>query len=231
MNKNLTVHIEIDRCSHCPNYNFSGKGGQGDWLYCDHPSVPLSLKIGDNFIPIKCPRNEKINPIIVIVNGYPTAGKDTFCEFATLEYETTEYSTVDTVKDIAVTMGWDGRKHTESRNMLSALKDFYVEWFDGSFTEMVNLINESYDEAVDQFVFLHTREPDEIKRVLEWCAEKNKKCYSVFIDRQVETTHGNHADANVSMFRYDIYIENNGSLGEFRKKSLDIFSKMVDNKI
>lgn len=234
MSEKLTVKVEIDRCSHCPNFEFIGNGS--GHTYCNHHEAPLSIKIDQHYIPIECPRAinyapNKVIPIVVLINGYPESGKDTFCDFAQLNYKTTNYSTVDTVKDIAAIMGWYGDKTPHNRNMLSALKDFYVKWFDGTFGEMVNLINKKYIEKEDQFIFLHTREPVEIKRVLEWCTESNVKCYSVFIKREVETVHGNHADANVSMFNYDIYIDNDGTLDEFKKKSLDIFKKMVDNKV
>lgn len=237
MSERVTVKIEIDQCSHCPNYNFTGDGD--DYTYCDHPDAPLSFRVGNDFIPIKCPRygcfttiRPKKKPIVVVVNGFPTSGKDTFCDFARLKYETTNYSTVDTVKDLATTMGWDGEKTPKNRNMLSALKDFYVEWFDGTFREIERLIDEKYLEGEDDFIFLHTREPVEIERVVNWCTENDKKCYSVFIDRpEIETVHGNHADANVTGYKYDRYIINDGTLEDFKTLALDIFKQMMDNTL
>ena len=170
-------------------------------------------------------------PIVVIVNGYPTSGKDTFCEFAGKKYNITNYSTVETVKKLATDMGWNGEKTPRNRDMLSALKDFYVEWFDGTFIEMTQLINDKYRHRGDKFIFLHIREPEEIKRMVKWCADTFKVCHTVFIDREVEIEHGNHADANVVDFKYDIYVYNDSTLEEFEKKSLDIFKKMIYNDI
>jgi len=170
-------------------------------------------------------------PIVVLVNGFPTSGKDTFCEFAEKKYVSENFSTVGTVKEIARMMGWDGEKTPRNRDMLSALKDFYVEWFDGTFNEITNLISSCQNTEV-QFVFIHAREPEEIGRVKNWCRENKFRCYTVFIFRiGVSKEHGNHADANVQDFSYDVYLNNCGTLEEFEEKSLAIFRRMIDNRI
>lgn len=237
MHKN-TVEISIMRCQHCPDFHY---GEHGDY-FCSHPEAPYDGQcFGLQGIPDECPRFEvqaittNTKPIVVIVNGFPTAGKDEFCKIANKKYKTFSYSTVDTVKEIAIMLGWNGIKTPETRNMLSALKDFYVKWFDGTFREMVDLINQTYRDYDDQFLFLHTREPEEIMRVVEWCSENDKICYTVFIDRDVEESHGNHADSKVKNYIYDMYVHNDydenvpGSGVEFKQKSLDIFANMVDN--
>jgi len=226
------IKIPITKCPQCTDYVFD----VGRFKYhCKHLEAPYNGECTSTIgIPRECPRliiERKEKPIIIIINGYPESGKDTFCGFANNIYNTTEYSTVDTVKDIATEMGWNGIKTPYSRNMLSALKDFYVEWFDGTFVEMTNLIDDIYRHGNDKFIFLHTREPEEIGRVVQWCEETCKVCYTVFINRDVSTKHDNHADADVYNYKYDIYIDNYGTLEGFKKKSLDIFSKMVDNTI
>jgi len=176
------------------------------------------------------PRIEE--PIVVVVNGYPLSGKDTLCEFAIMNYPCIIYSTVDTVKEVAAIFGWNGQKTPENRNMLSALKDFYVEWFDGTFNEMTSLITYEYIVGVSQFVFMHTREPQEIARISQWCKDTGKKCFTLFVSRdEVSKDHGNHADSGVSNYDYDVYIENNGTKEEFREKTLALLEKMVSNKI
>ena len=172
-----------------------------------------------------------MKPIVIIVNGYAGAGKDTFCEIGHQHYICATLSTVDTVKDLALQMGWDKEKTEENRNMLSALKDFYTEWFDGPFKEIVYCItyettyNESNPPAGEtQFIFLHIREPKEIQRVTSWCDDNDIQLHTVYIqsDKAEEQTHGNHADNNVRNMIYDIYIHNNGSLDLFRMNTLSV---------
>ncbi len=181
-------------------------------------------------------------PIVIILNGYPLSGKDTFCEFAETEYETINYSTVDTVKDIATWMGWDGEKTPANRAMLSDLKDFFVKWFDGTFKEMTELITnecedvwkaEKEDYKVD-FIFLHIREPEEISRMYIWCTQNDVKCYRVCINRKLvveEEEYTNHADKNVNGTIYDAYLGNGGSLDEFKSLTLEFLRDIVVGKM
>lgn len=235
--KNI-VELTIDCCNHCPNFDFTHNGDRDSDWFCNHGGAPdggYIISHPEEEIPDKCPRLEKLEietrePIIIIVNGYPRSGKDTFCDIADDQFYTVNYSTVDTVKDIARQMGWNGEKTPKNRDMLSALKDFYVDWFDGTFKEIQEIVYFSKNEGEEHFIFIHAREPEEIGRVKEWCKEISLKCYTVFIERDVETEHGNHADADVNKFSYDLYIDNNGSLELFREKVLDILDRMIDNE-
>ncbi len=173
-----------------------------------------------------------MKPTVIIVNGFPRSGKDTFCEFAEEKYRTINYSTVDTTKRIALEMGWDGEKTQRNRDMLSALKDFLTKWFDGPFLEMVDLIegysafneemmdDKKYDMLYD-FIFIHSREPEEIKRVVEFCELRDVDCRTLLIMREEVDgiSHANHADANVQNMIYNIYLGNNGTLEDFRSNT------------
>lgn len=156
---------------------------------------------------------------VIIINGYPRSGKDTFCETAIQHYKCCNYSTVDTVKQVARIMGWDGNKTPEDRAMLSGLKDFYVKWFDGTFIEMTKLIMESVNDV--DFVFLHIREPPEIARIRQWCCINNIRDHAIFIKRNgTDTELTNHADRRVEQYSYNAVIKNNGSLDKYRSKTL-----------
>ena len=173
-----------------------------------------------------------MKPKIIVINGYPQSGKDTFCEFAHERYRCVTYSTVDTVKELATDMGWDGTKTPENRAMLSALKDFTTEWFDMTYHEMIDLINYEIESNKDyetdpknttKFIFLHIREPKDIKRMAEWCAESAIECYLVCIEREEikDQEQSNHADKNIDFISYDDYISNNGTLEEFKEQTFN----------
>jgi hypothetical protein len=181
---------------------------------------------------------------VIIVNGYPQSGKDTFCEFASTKYDCITYSTIDTVKEIATMMGWDGTKTPENRAMLSALKDFTTEWFDMTFKEMTSLVgdemalfsrasylNSRISGCVD-FIFLHIREPKEISRMKDWCTERNIKCYLLCIQRrEMIGEQSNHADSNVYFIQYDSYLNNNGNLDDFKITSLEYLESLKNGDI
>ena len=171
--------------------------------------------------------------MIIIINGYPTSGKDTLCEIAEEKFNVINYSTVDTVKDIASDMGWNGEKTPENRAMLSALKDFYTNWFDGPFKEMINIIKyEHIENDWADFIFFHIREPDEILRIEEWCEENAVEYYSLFIRRKsVEGEQSNHADSEVENHIYSCYLNNNGTLDEFRTLTFAFLDDLLDGKV
>ena len=175
-----------------------------------------------------------MEPTVIIVNGYPQSGKSTFCEFADeAGYGIIDYSTVDTVKGLAAEMGWNGIKDDKTRAMLSALKDFYTNWFDGPYKEATKIIRE---EIIDDeypwvdFIFMHIREPQEIKRIVEFCDVHDVACVRVLIKRRAvsDLDQNNHADANVEKGHYNVHITNNKDIGWFRKNAIDFFDSLVD---
>ena len=70
---------------------------------------------------------------VVVLNSKGGAGKDTFfgyCEDI-LGDCAAHISTVDLVKEVAESIGWDGTKTLENRRRLSLLKDIMTAWGDG----------------------------------------------------------------------------------------------------
>ena len=151
---------------------------------------------------------------VVVINGYPRSGKDTFVDIAETKYNVIRHSTVDNVKEFATLMGWNGRKDSDSRQMLSNQKEFYIEHFDGVFNDVVDIIIKS-DLDNKEFVFIFSREPEEIQRIKDYC--NNVIPFSaILIERNVsEKDHTSHSDMNVEQFNYDYTISNNASIGAF----------------
>ena len=165
--------------------------------------------------------------VVCILNGYPRAGKDTFCDIAGEKYKVIVHSTVDKVKGILKSMGWNGKKTPEIRKALSDLKDMYTELFDGPFIDAWKFIdnNKGYD-----IIFIMCREPKEIARLNYWCNGKGIPCYTLLIDRgTLSTDITNHADRNVEDYKYDIYIDNTGSLNQFKEKVLNIIKNLLED--
>jgi len=162
---------------------------------------------------------------VVIVNGYPRAGKDTFVEMLgeLVTVEVMEHSTIAFSKYIAELMGWNGIKTIHSREMLSELKSFGNKWFDKSFKDMTSFIECYYHK--DVIVVFHVREPKEIKRVVEWCERREAGVTTIFIEgSRSEPDQSNDSDLNVKDYTYDLYIDNNGTLDDYRHTIQDNLS-------
>lgn len=154
---------------------------------------------------------------VIIVNGYPCSGKSTFVELckeiAKDEYEVYEYSTVDFVKAVATTLGWDGRKTLADRKFLSDLKDALTQWKNIPFEKSIEFIASKPKDAI---VFIHCREPKEIQKFKDYYGTN---CITVFIQRDAvqNNTQSNHADSEVANFNYDKTIQNNGNLIDLKE--------------
>lgn len=162
---------------------------------------------------------------VVVINGFPGAGKDEFvncCKKLIGEPYIGNISTVDFVKYIAAECGWDGTKTPENRAFLSDLKDLLTEWNDVPFKKVEKALSLyeaewlTYEVSEKGIVFIHCREPREIQKL---CTRLS--AIAVFIDRKEakEKSQSNHADAEVENFRYDYYINNNGTIDDLMKEA------------
>lgn len=151
-------------------------------------------------------------------------GKDTFVEFVSAITPTLNISSVDKVKEIAIEIGWDGKSKTEKdRKFLSDLKLLTGEYCDMPFQSMKEQVNKFNKDKKDNVLFLHIREPEEIKRAVK---EFNAK--TVLITRNsVEQIMSNMADANVYNYKYDHVIYNNGTIEDLKETA----KRFVNNYI
>lgn len=159
---------------------------------------------------------------LIIVNGYPQSGKDSFVDLCLSElgYYGRKCSTVDTVKEMAKIAGWDGKKSPEHRKFLSDLKDLVSEWGDVPFKYVKKQINSfksffnSYGMSDDKAaLFVISREPDEIQRFKD---ELGAVTVCVRRKEAENAAISNHADANVLDYEYDYYIDNNKDLAHLQ---------------
>ena len=121
---------------------------------------------------------------------------------------------VDKVKRIAQACGWNGEKTPEARKFLADLKDLCDNFNEMSYNDVKKSIEMFVNDPFDDILFIHAREPEDIKRI---CKEFGAK--TVLIKRKgYKIKASNHADANVYNFDYDYVIENPGtSLSDYEK--------------
>lgn len=162
-----------------------------------------------------------------IINGSGGVGKDTFVSFVNkatqslYSCQTINFSSVDKIKKIARIIGWNGGKTEKDRKFLSDLKILTTNYNDMPFNSMQNKVDEFYHSYGDTndynvFLFLHIREPKEIKRAAE---SFNAKTVLVKRDSVKHIT-SNIADKGVFDYKYDVIINNNGNLTELEEKAI-----------
>lgn len=165
---------------------------------------------------------------VIIINGPARAGKDTFVSMVSEIVKTMNVSSVDKVKEIARSIGWDGGKTDRDRKFLSDLKQLTSDYNDMSFEFM----KQKYDEfwkSDAEILFFHIREPENILRAVEYFDAS-----SLLVTRSgVHIVTSNKSDASVFDYDYDHRVFNDGSLDDLKEaakkfvKELDSLNKTV----
>lgn len=152
---------------------------------------------------------------IIIVNGRPRAGKDTFAKFLNEIVPVRKYSMVSEVKRIATIAGWDGMsKEEKDRKFLSDLKVLLEEYNNFPLMDVCHEIEE-FKSSDYKIMLIDAREEKDIIALKTMF----KNVYSLFIDnRNVPMVLSNKADRQVEDICYDFRIENNGTLEEFHSE-------------
>ena len=164
---------------------------------------------------------------VFIVNGYPRAGKDSFVDFCSEYAYCTNYSTVDIIKLCATLLGWDGVKDGKSRKFLSDLKDLASNAFDTSMQQAIKEMLYADFKGV-KFFFIHAREPQEIDEFKKVCTQYlHFICKTIYISRPgaLLPNFTNHSDAEVMNYEYDVYLENDGTLEDWKQKAFDFIDR------
>lgn len=153
---------------------------------------------------------------IVIINGCGGVGKDTFVEFCRDFTDVRNISSVDKVKEAAkILVGWNGEKDDKSRKFLSDLKQMSVDYNDYPAIYIKEQAEDFEKNEEENIMFIHIREISEIEKVKNMVGAKTL----LITNNRVEKINTNKSDANVENFKYDYYIENNGTLEELKEKA------------
>ena len=151
---------------------------------------------------------------IIVINGSGGKGKDSFVEFVSKYLKTKNISSVDKIKEAATILGWSGGKEDDDRWFLSNLKRLSKRYNDYPYRYVANEIGKFLKDN-EEVMFIHIREPEEIRRVV---SEFNAKTLLVR-NSNILDIKTNYSDANVENYDYDFYIENNGNLEDLKYKA------------
>lgn len=155
---------------------------------------------------------------IVVINGTGVCGKDTFIKLISKYKRVYNFSSIDKVKEIARIIGWDGTKDEKSRKFLSDLKNLTKEYNDMPYNCTKEAI-ENFENSDCEIMFIHIREPEEIKRIVDTFGAK-----TLFIKREnLNEITSNSSDGRVSKYKYDYSILNT-TLEEYEKKACEFIN-------
>jgi len=175
--------------------------------------------------------------LILIIDGLPNSGKDTFyknikfsmCDNKNVIFNT--ISTVDYIKEIAKEhFAWDGIKDEKGRKLISDLKQASMEYNLQPFNKVINKIDDFINmyEKTNIIYVVHSREPEDISRFGTYYRDN---FITVLIKSNRSKRFENDSDlpAKIASYPYDYVLENNGSLEDF-KKECDEFIKNIYNE-
>lgn len=161
---------------------------------------------------------------IVVINGTGGCGKDTFVELCRKHINIYNFSSIDKVKEVAKVIGWSGSKSEKDRKFLADLKKLTTDYNDMAFKSIIDAVN-IFKNSKDEIMFIHIREPEEIKRVVDKFGAK-----SLLIKRAgQELIKSNASDANVENYDYDYIIENT-TLEEYENKAINFIKELGNDK-
>lgn len=179
--------------------------------------------------------------IILIINGFPLAGKDTFISFVEDEieykYETKYHvavkSSIDIIKEVAAKLGWFGTKETKDRKFLSDLKvlssnynNFPINYLTRYFTSVIFNLPENKNllgltcirekDEIDSFILkIQNDLPNVLVKKIIIKGKNENKIFD------------NLADQDILNSTYDFEIENFGSLQDFQKITQNFLSSLL----
>lgn len=161
---------------------------------------------------------------VVVLNGKPQSGKDTFVTLCSQVkgFFVDSVSTVDFVKDVAQYCGWDQTKSPKNRQFLSDLKKLLTEWNDIPHKDVIKTMTIAKQDYHDYFweqtgvFFIHSREPEDIQYWVDNYNAIKLKIVRYLPDAETQT---NHSDLEVDNVVYDYVIENNGTKAELAEKA------------
>ena len=186
---------------------------------------------------------------VVIINGKPQSGKDTFCKYAQGYCDDDEsantliISSVDPLKEMLTQLGWDGTKTDKIRDMLMDMKQLWVQNQDGPTMFLFNNILEFHKACTgeDNIVFVHIREPEELKKLvnaLTGFESMGIDVISLLVIRkggedtpnQPAETRRSDDEALINSYEYDVTINNDEDLIKLQELAAEFVDKLLEDE-
>lgn len=170
---------------------------------------------------------------ILIINGAPRVGKNTFISFLNeiTKNKVFAYSSIDWVKNVASNyLEWDGKKDEKGRAFISEIKDACIKYADIPFKKVILEIHKAELSHKYNFFCTNIREPEEIKKLISWCLINKYECKTIWIRRKESELAAekftNTGDSNYCNYSYNITLKNNSTLENFKKIIKNLYKEL-----
>lgn len=164
---------------------------------------------------------------VIVINGAGGVGKDTLCELAAKHFRVYNISSITPIKKVARNFGWQGEKTDKARKFLADLKAVAVEYNDYP----TRWAEERYQEFLrgdDTIMFVHIREPEEIKKFVDITGGNAKTLLVRGGSRMTKSVYGNAADDMVEGYNYDYYFVNEKGFAEAERDFVSLLEKIIN---
>ncbi|QIG67767.1 hypothetical protein PP747_gp066 [Rhizobium phage RHph_Y38] len=176
---------------------------------------------------------------VVIINGYPQSGKDTFANTVLehlflYDFRGTNISSIkpvwDMLKEQGIPMDNKGPKERALAAEVKGALNRYNRYADRM---ACSKVLESFPPDTGWVfkhgvTFLHIREPESIAFSKQVLSTNNAVVHTMFIDRpDANRNMGNPVDEGVENFVYDFRITNSGSLDDFKAQAIEFAKKFL----
>lgn len=146
-----------------------------------------------------------MNNLLIIINGQGGVGKDSLIK-SLKNIEVINISSIDSIKEIATSIGYMGEKDPKSRKFLSDLKALLNEYNDYPYKQLISKVREANKAMDNGVIFIHIREPKEIERFKK--DFENEEIYTMIVLRETGIIYNNKSDEEVFDYNYDITFMN-----------------------
>ena len=161
-----------------------------------------------------------------VINGAGGVGKDTLCDMAAKHFKVYNTSSIIPIKDIARSIGWRGEKTDKARKFLADLKALTIEFNDYPTNWAIDRCNE-FLKSDDEVMFMHIREPEEIKKFVNRTGGMAKTLLIRGGKRMTKSHYGNASDDMVENYIYDYYFVNENSFAEAERDFVALLEKIL----
>lgn len=161
---------------------------------------------------------------VIVINGAGGVGKDTICDIVAEHYKVKNVSTITPIKEIALKIGWEGKKEDRDRKFLSDLKQAFSDYNDLPNKYVVEEYKKFLNDN-NEILFVHIREGSQIKH---FCESINGDCVTLLIRGRGKLHYGNASDDMVNDFDYQFTYDNVKSLEELDEDFMKFFDSSIN---
>ena len=181
-----------------------------------------------------------VNKFIFVINGSNGSGKDTFVDFvrdrgfhSDPAVDVSNISSIDIIKGMAKKYGWDGEKDEKGRELLQKLKEVWDNYNSltqtSIFTKTKSWYNRGNFGGSLSILFVHIREPEKIGAFIKSCDKyfSDAMIGSVLVKSKRTPVANNPSDMGVNQYKYDIYIDNDGTEEQLSEKAEEFINTII----